>query len=267
MTRLPAACAALCLAAAPALAQEGYDCLMDPLRTIELASPAAGLLEEVLVERGDAVARGQLVARLTSEIEESTVELLTLRAETEAVVAAQAKQVGMMERRFDRVSRLQDRGVATQEALDQVETELIAAQSLLMQAELNRNLALKELARAKIALGERSIRSPVDGVVQERAMSGGEYVSSDDHVVKIVQLDPLRVEAFLPVSLYGRIGIGAQAVVHPAPPIEGAYPAEVVAVDPVFDAASATFVVVLELPNPDRKLPAGHRCSLEIGGS
>ncbi|WP_172329194.1 efflux RND transporter periplasmic adaptor subunit [Mangrovicoccus sp. HB161399] len=265
MTRL-FPCLAVVLAAAPALA-DGYDCLMDPLRTIELASPVAGLLKEVLVDRGDVVAKGQLVARLTSDIEQSTVELLTLRAESDAVVEAQEKQVSMMERRYDRVQKLSERGVATQEALDQVETELIAAQSLLMQAELNRDLALKELARAKIALGERTIHSPVDGVVRERVMSGGEYVSSDDHVVKIVQLDPLRVEAFVPVSLFGRIAIGDHATVRPAPPIEGTYSAEVVAIDPVFDAASATFVVVLELPNPDRKLPAGHRCSLEIGGT
>ncbi|MBS0126639.1 efflux RND transporter periplasmic adaptor subunit [Thetidibacter halocola] len=262
----PALVLSLLLAAPPVFAQ-GYDCLMDPFETVELASPVAGLLDEVLVERGDVVTEGQLIARLSSEIEESTVDLLAIRANSTAVIDAQAQQVEMIRKRHDRIVQLQDRGIATQETLDQVETELIAAQSLLLQAELNRDLALKELARAKIALGQRTILSPVDGIVRARVMGAGEYVDADDHIVEIVQLDPLRVEAFVPVSLFGKLNVGQSGTVRPAEPIAGAYEARIVAIDPVFDAASATFVVVLELPNPERSLPAGHRCTLDIGGS
>ena len=253
----------LLLLCTPAIA-ESYDCLMDPSEEIELGSPVAGLLEEVVVDRGDRVQEGQVLARLRSEIERSTVELLKLRAESTGVIDAQTKQVEMIERRYQRVVSLLDRGVATQETLDLVESELTASQSLLVQAELNRDLALKELARARIALELRSIESPVDGIVRERVLVGGEYVDSDDHILKIVRLDPLRVEAFLPVSLYENVAIGDMALISPAPPLAGAYEGRIVSVDPVFDAASATFVIVLELPNPEGTLPAGHRCRLEI---
>ena len=62
--------------------------------------------------------------------------------------------------------------------MDQIESELISSQSLLMQAELNRDLALKDLVRAQIALGQRTIKSPIDGVVRERVLVGGEYVDA-----------------------------------------------------------------------------------------
>lgn len=251
------------LGAGPVAAAE-YDCLMDPSKVVELGSAVAGLLEEVVVDLGDRVERGQVVARLTSSLEQSTVELLELRANSTGVIDAQAQQVTMMERRYQRVADLVGRGVSSQDALDTIEIELISAQSLLMQAELNRDVALKELVRAKIALGQRTITSPFGGIVREVVLSGGEYVDSDDHILKLVQLDPLRVEAFVPVSLFERVDVGDRALVRPAAPLEGAYEAVVTSIDPVLDAASATFVVVLEMPNPEGALPAGHRCRLDF---
>lgn len=260
--RLALAAAALI---APAASAQAYDCLMDPAESLELSSPAAGLLDEVLVRRGEAVTRGQVVARLNSAIEESTVELLEIRAHSTEVIDAQAEQLALITQRYRRVADLRERGIATQDAFDQVEAERIAAQSLLVQAELNRDIAIKELARARAALGLRTIVSPIDGIVAERLLSPGEYADSDDAVMRIVQLDPLTIEAFLPVSLFGSVEEGDVASVRPAPPLDGVYPATVTAVDRVFDAASGTFVVQLELPNPDGTLPAGHRCDLSLG--
>lgn len=266
MTRLPIL--ALCLAlTAPAVRADSYDCLMDPADMIELGSPATGLLEAVTVSRGDRVEAGQEVARLVSEIEESTVDLLRTRAENTSVVTAQKEQLGMIEKRFERISQMRERGLTTEELYNQVEGEIIAARSLLAQAELNQEIAAKELARAEIALAQRRITSPVAGVVAKRVLSAGEYVGTDDHVLEIVQLDPLKIEAFLPVSLYTQVKVGDTATIHPVAPLTGAYAATVTAVDRVFDAASGTFVIELELPNEDGALPAGHRCELDFGGS
>lgn len=263
---LPAVCVALLLITGPSAAQ-GYDCLMDPAEVIELGSPVAGLLEEVTVERGDEVQAGDVVARLHSAIEQSTVEILRARANSSTVIEAQKQQVAMIERRYERISQLRERGIATEDELEQVEVELIAVRSNLFQAELNQDLARKELARAEVELEQRVIRSPVDGIVEERALTGGEYVGGDDYILKIVRLDPLNIEAFLPVSLYGSIAPGDVATVRPAAPLEGEYAATVKAIDHVFDAASATFVAVLELANPDGRLPAGHRCLLFLADS
>lgn len=261
---IPALFLAALLAVRPAMA-EGFDCLMDPAEVIELGSPVPGLLDEVTVERGDTVHTGEIVARLNSAIEQSTVELLRVRANSVSVIEAQREQLDMIEKRYERVSQLRNRGIAPEDAVDQVEAERIAARSNLLRAELDQDLARQELVRAEVALNQRAIRSPIDGIVAERTLTGGEYVGNDDHILQIVRLDPLRIDAFLPVSLYGSIAPGDRVIVRPVAPLEGEYVATVKAIDRVFDAASATFIAVIELPNPEGTLPAGHRCRVSLG--
>ena len=132
--------------------------------------------------------------------------------------------------------------------------------------ETEQAIAAQELARAEAALALREIRSPIDGIVQERSLSPGEYMHQESHVAVVVQLDPLHVETFLPVELYGAVAIGDEATVFPAAPVEGAHAATVKVVDRVFDAASGTFGVRLELPNPEGALPGGHRCEVVFAG-
>jgi RND family efflux transporter MFP subunit len=263
MTRPP--CFALLLALLPLLAAaESYDCLMEPAEVIELGSSTTGVIDKVLVDRGDPVKAGQVVAQLNSEIEQSTVDLLRVRARSEKVIDAQRRTFDIVDKRYERARQLKERAAISAEAFDQVEAERIAAEANVFSAELNQDLAEKELQRAEVALALRSIRSPVNGILSERTLSAGEYVGNNDHVAVIVQLDPLKVEAFLPVSLYGRIKAGDVATVEPVAPLSGSYSATVKAIDRVFDAASGTFITILELPNPDGALPAGHRCRVTL---
>lgn len=263
MTRPPYLALLLVLLPLPAAA-ESFDCLMEPAKVIELGSSTTGILDKVLVDRGDQVKAGQVVAQLNSEIEQSTVDLLRVRARSDKVIDSQRRTLDMVVKRFERARQLKDRAAISVEAFDQVEAERIAAEANVFAAELNQDLAAKELERAEVALSMRSIRSPVNGTISERTLEAGEYVGNNDHIVVVVQLDPLKVEAFLPVSLYGEIKAGDTATVEPVAPLTGTYTATVKAIDRVFDAASGTFVTVLELPNPDGQLPAGHRCRVTL---
>ena len=83
--------------------------------------------------------------------------------------------------------------------------------------------------------------------------------------MKLAQLDPLRVEVFVPISMLGRIRVGMQAEVMPEEPVKGTFKARVIVVDRVADAASGTFGVRLELPNPGYRLPAGLKCKVDLG--
>lgn len=127
----------------------------------------------------------------------------------------------------------------------------------------NERLADLELRKSTAELARRIIRTPVSGVVIERALSTGEFVKQDP-IMKIAQLDPLRVEAFAPVEMLGEIGTGMEVEVMPEAPVGGVYRAKVTVVDRVLDAASGTFGVRMELPNPDYQLPAGLRCKVRF---
>lgn len=133
------------------------------------------------------------------------------------------------------------------------------------QAELNnRRLADLELQRTTAEVALRTIKSPVNGVVVERFMNPGEF-PKQEKILKIAQIDPLRVEVYAPVAMLGKIAVGMTAHVKPEPPLTGEYAAKVTVVDRVVDAASGTFGVRLELPNHDLKLPAGLKCSVRFG--
>ena len=107
------------------------------------------------------------------------------------------------------------------------------------------------------------MRSTIDGFVVQRFKSVGEYVE-DQAIVRIADMDPLRVEAILPVRYFGVIQPGMRAEVQPetldGPPRQ----ARVTVVDRMADAASGTFAVTLEMDNPGSAVPAGLKCEVRF---
>jgi LysM repeat protein len=95
----------------------------------------------------------------------------------------------------------------------------------------------------------------------ERFLHPGEYVE-DQPILKLAQIHPLNVEVILPVEMLGSVKAGMGATVKPEAPVTGFYTAKVKIVDKVVDAASGTFGVRLELPNPDYQLPPGLKCKV-----
>ena len=161
-----------------------------------------------------------------------------------------------------------DRGdlVTQGQVLAQLDSQLEGATNAVSHARAkltNQHLANLELRRASAELERRRIKSPITGVVIERSLHPGEFAKQDP-ILKLAQLDPLRVEVFAPVSLLGDITVGMEAEVFPEKPITGSYKAIVSVADRVVDAASGTFGVRLELPNPDYTLPAGLKCRVKF---
>ena len=79
----------------------------------------------------------------------------------------------------------------------------------------------------------------------------------------VVQVEPLRVEVVLPMVAWGKLKARSPANVS-AEGFADALPATVSVVDTVFDSASGTFGVRLELPNAGGKVPAGIRCKVDF---
>jgi len=97
-------------------------------------------------------------------------------------------------------------------------------------------------------LKQRFISSPIDGVVAERLLVGGEYAYEQAPILTIAQIDPLNVEVFVPVALYGSIRNGMQATVFPEAPVGGIHTAIIEVLDPLIDARSGTFEFVCSFP-------------------
>lgn len=256
---------ALAAATAPALAQERFDCVLDPSAIVKVGTPVPGQLAEVMVQRGGKVELGQPIAHMESTVEAATVALGAVQAESLAAITAQEARVDLATRRLQRAAKLATNQIVAQQEIDTLQAELAINQQELARVTEQRDLARLELARSRAILDLRTIRSPLRGVVTERNLAGGEYVSQDNHILTIAALDPLYVETFLPVRLYPQVEVGQAATVETEAPISGRYEARVSVVDRVFDAASGTFGVRLTLANPDEALPAGLRCQVTFG--
>jgi RND family efflux transporter MFP subunit len=253
-------CAGLGLLAAGAAAQEPeLDCLIEPQETVMVSAPVEAVVAEVLVERGDIVEEGQVVARLESSLERATVAAARARARAQGELQASEARLAFETRRKARNSQLSDRGVISDHEKDEVESAVVMAKAERLRARENAEQAALDLERAEAVLELRTVRSPIAGVVVRRIIAPGEYADPPE-LIELAQIDPLRVEAFAPVSLLGRIERGMHAEIALEEPLGGSYDAKVTVVDRVVDAASGTFGVRLELPNPDHALPAGVRC-------
>lgn len=247
----------------PAYAQE-FDCVIEPAIVVELASPVGGLIGEIDVSRGDAVSKGQQIARLESGVEETTVELMRTQAGSEAEIEAFRARLALAQSRRDRLRTLVERNISSKEDLEDAEASVEVAGREVLMAELRHRSAIIELKRAEAVLEQRTITSPIDGIVLERMLNTGEYADRDIALIKIAQLNPLHVEAFLPIDMFAKLKTGDTAIVRPNLPITGSYAGRLTVVDQVFDAASSTFGVRVEIDNNTLTIPAGHRCIVEF---
>ena len=250
----------------PAQAAE-LDCLVQPRETVIVGTPVEGIVHHVGFDRGTVVQKGTVLAVLESSVERHVVAIAALRAEQESAIKANEVRVSFGARRFQRTDDLYKKNLVPLKELDEAETAKILAEYDLADAKDNKTLAGLEYSRARAALELRTIRSPLTGVVVERFRHPGELAARDYPIAKIVQLDPLRVEVFAPIALLGKIGVGQRAVVVPEVPINRPLTASVTVVDPVIDAASGTFGIRLEVPNPGNRIPSGLKCKVRFGGS
>jgi len=238
-------------------------CIIEPNRIVEIGSPVKGLIQDIPVERADRVEKGQILVVLESSVEQASVELARKRAAMNEDVLVSKARFELGKRKRIRVNELFDNNALSLELRDEVETETELARLELDRARADKRLAALELQKAKAVLGRRWIPSPFDGVVMERKMSAGERVDHET-ILKVAQIDPLRVEVILPSALFGQIKLGANATVVPEIPGDTVHVAQVTIVDPVIDSASGTFGVRLTLPNPDHSIPGGVHCRIQF---
>jgi RND family efflux transporter MFP subunit len=238
-----------------------FDGLIEPRLVVNLGSSTPGVLESVVVDRGDMVKEGQVLASLQSGVEKATMELSKARAEFETTIRSKKAELEFATRNQKRRKELYEKQAIPLQDWDEVETRRVVAELNLNEAIENKRLAEMEYRRALEVYKRTVMRSPLTGVVVERFRSQGEYVE-DQPIMKLAQIHPLYVEVIMAVANLGLVKLGMEAMVRPESPVGGLYNAKIIVVDRVVDAASGTFGVRLELPNPDYRLPPGLKCKV-----
>ncbi len=242
------------------------NCRIEPSVTVEMSSAVEGVISEVLVDKNDVIKKGDVLARLDAGLESATAELRRVQSELTSDVQAQQLALEFSERALTRVKDLYEKKAASFSELDKHKTEHAIAQQQLQQSLDRKRQAELEYKRALADLQRRTLVSPIDGIVVERMKEPGEHIDFEP-VLKLVQLDPLRVEVYAPASLYGKVKPGIKASVVPELGADTrSYPAEVTLVDQVIDGPSNTFGIRLSIPNPGNRLPSGLKCRVTFEG-
>jgi RND family efflux transporter MFP subunit len=242
---------------------DDMDCVIEPYRTVELSSPVQGVLDKVLVKRGDSVKKGQVLARLKSGVEQAGVNLAKARAESTTEIKVSSERYELSKRTLKRVKELFHKKLVPPNDYDEAFTTVVVGELEVLLAKESHHVAQLELRRAEEILKLRSIVSPIDGVVVERYKSPGEFIE-DQPLLKLAQVNPLNVEVIIPLYWLRTIKKGMTVQVYPEKPVGGTYKAKVVIVDSVIDSASGTFGVRLELPNDKHRISAGLTCDVKF---
>lgn len=243
-----------------------FECLIQPAEVIELRSPVIGLIDKITVQRGDTVRKGDVLVELESSVERSAMAMSEYRMKMAGRLKAAAQRAENATNKLDRAQQLVKQSFVAAQARDDALAEARVAEADLEDARENQELAKLDYRHSADLVSQRILRSPFDGVVMDRLLNPGEltqYGTDSKAILKLARIDPMRVEVVLPLMYYGKLRPGMTGRVVPET-LGGEYQAEVKVIDRVFDAASATFRVRLDLPNRQGNVPGGLRCQVEF---
>jgi RND family efflux transporter MFP subunit len=203
---------------------------LEPGMDIRVNAPTPEVLEQVLVEEGQAVNKGQVLARL------STRALSPLAASARA-------QRRIAQADYERMQSLFKEGAVSQRDVE-------AAEVALRNAEANEAGAVKRLEEA-------TLRAPVSGVIAQRLHESGDRVKDGDEIFRLVNTEELEFEATVPSEYVADVKVGVPAVLT-VTGVEGAgATARVSRVNATADPATRQVKVYVKLPNPEGRIVAG----------
>lgn len=211
----------------------------EAVRTVNVTPYVTGNLEEVLVESGQSVEEGDVIAELASDEQVIAVERARLDLE-DAETTLQRRQT------------LRDSSAS---AIANVE---------ITQAELAVQTARLQLREAELNLSRRSITAPIGGVIGIVSVNPGDYVTTTTEIVRIDDRSELLVDFWVPERFASMIAVGLPVTANAISSPDQTHEGEISAVDNRVDLQSRTLWVRASIPNENDRLRAGMSFSVEL---
>ncbi|MBC3766989.1 efflux RND transporter periplasmic adaptor subunit [Neptunicella marina] len=200
---------------------------------------ASGIIHEILVEEGDYVEKGQVLARLETERYRLNLQ------------KAQANLTGI-EKELSKIKDVYQKKLVSDDAYDKLQAQYKSAKASLDLAELD--------------LQETTIHAPISGYIAERNAKVGNLTESfqRERMFHIVQQKQLYGVVYLPEKELSRVHKGQLASLSLSALLNKTVAANVERISPVIDAKTGTFKVTLRVPNDDNNLKAGMFAQVKI---
>lgn len=240
----------------------GDEAFTEPIETIQVASAESGIIDRVNVKRGDFVEEGQLLVELDKRVLAASLRLAQAKASSTAKLKAAQIEWETKASNYDKlVGLIKDSAASPKEVESAQSSAQVAKQNVEAIREELEQFSL-EAERIESQIEQRSVRSPITGVVTDVRKKNGEYVSvSDPHLVTVVRLDLLRVVFFLSTQKASHIAKGHVAELWMSETRQKAH-GIVEYVAPVTQADSGRVRLEILVHNPELKFRSGVRCQI-----
>ncbi len=235
--------------------------------TVQVVPRVNGRLATVNVQLGDSVRRGQIVARVEDqEIQEQVRQQEAAYKVSEATIRQRDADLKLAKTNKDRSESLYKRQLLPQQTYDDTVARLEAAQAQNDLANAQFEQTKARLEELKITLGNTIIASPVDGFVSKRFSDPGAFVGPNSPVAAVVDIRTVRMVANLVERDVKRVHVGTVAAVEVDAFAGEKFAGRVSRVAPVFDPATRTAEMEIEIPNSSYRLKPGmySRVSLTV---
>ncbi len=196
----------------------------------EIITRVTGIIEELTVEEGDFVEKGQLLAKVDA------------RRYQLALDKAEAELAGI-EQELKRLSQMAEKQLVSAQASDKLKYQHRAA------------VAAKELAA--LDLKDSQVVAPISGYISQRFVKTGHFTQGYQKLFHIVDQSSLEAVVYLPEHQLSNVQLGQQALLHFSARQGKQFVAKVRSVSPVIDSRSGTFKVILSLSNEELALKPG----------
>jgi len=230
---------------------------LEAITTVEVGTQVSGVIDKIYVDFNSQVKKGQLLAKIDE------TPLLAQLEQTKASVDQAEAEVLYQKANFDRYKVLSEKKLIAQSDFDLVVYNLNKAIA-------NRNSAKSVYDKNKINLAYASICSPIDGVILDRAVDEGQTVAASFNTPTLFtianDLTQMRVEANIDEADIGQIRMNQRVefTVDAFPDLKFTGLVTEIRMQPVVTSNVVTYTVIIQAPNPEKKLMPGMTASTTI---
>ena len=235
----------------------------EPYQTIDVAAAETGIVQDVRVELGQAVKKGEVLGTLDDDVLKASLEIAQLKANSTAAIDAAKAELELKQQRLNALTDINRTGGGSREEFARAQADAELSRAKLKAAEESLAADRLEVKKIEAQLLRRSIRSPIDGVVTEIHRDPGEFLSlTEPKLFTLVRLDRLRAKFFVPADQTTRLSLGQRVKLASAE--EKSLTGELEFVSPVTHAESGLVRVDVILDNREGRVRSGQRFTLVV---
>jgi RND family efflux transporter MFP subunit len=259
-TAAPPAASATSAGSTAILQATGY---VTARRQATVSAQITGALKEVLIEEGERVTGGQVLARLDDTAQRAALAQTAAQVQVAQALLVQYKaQLEQARRDWKRNQDLIDRHLVSQQALETAATQVQTFEAQVASQAKQVELSQAAQQGAQVQLDYTTVRAPFSGVITAKAAQAGEIVSpisagggfTRTGVGTIVDMDSLEIEVDVNEAYIHRVHANqpAEAVLDAYP--DWTIPAHVIAIVPTADRSKATVKVRIGIDKKDARI-------------